>query len=184
MKVLECVLLQVAGVLVLCWLCEAAAGGCSRYGHACWGGHGKRSSRPAKVLPLPMPVPLQVGDVRDMDMDAAETSEAAQDADEGEVQQAEAADGGGGGARRPFTVGGYGLNPAGDLVPLPNKQALQLPDAADESDEDVHRARSQGRRRHKSREDDVQVLLIPDEDSALSDLRVYQILGHTPRKRV
>ncbi|KAE8742571.1 CCHamide-1, partial [Frankliniella occidentalis] len=160
MRVLECVL-QVTVVLVLSWACEASTGGCSRYGHACWGGHGKRSSHAVKALPVTLPV-------RDVDLEAAESgdaSETAQDADDAELEAArvEAADALRRRGYQPYQVDRVdSVLPAhlADLISLPREPVVQDPDPVDESEELMHRIRSQNRRRPKNRENDVQVLII------------------------
>ncbi|XP_034234585.1 uncharacterized protein LOC117641405 [Thrips palmi] len=186
MKLLECILLQVAAVLVLCWLCDGATGGCSRYGHACWGGHGKRSSHD-KLAELGA---KGVGKVLDREVDAddaavVDAQEAPQDPeDDAEVPQAEVLEAPDR-QRRPFQVARrFGLNALADYISIPSGQVFQDPEAADESDEEVHRIRPQNRRRHKNGDNDLQVLIIPNEESQVPDLHIYKILGHAPRKRV
>lgn len=182
MRVLECILLQVAVVLVLCSLCDAATGGCSRYGHACWGGHDKRSSHDKLH---------DVGKVLDREVDAedaavAEAQEAPPDPeDDADTPQGEVRDVSPPdlhyGPRRPFQVARrFGLNALADFISIPRGQAFQEPETADESDEEAPRFR----RRHKNGGNDLQVLIIPNEESQVPDLHIYKILGQAPRKRV
>ncbi|KAK3928113.1 Malate dehydrogenase [Frankliniella fusca] len=152
-------------------------------------GHGKRSPHAAKPLPIPLAD-------RDVDLDAgdpADPGDAVQDPDDVEVEAAAAAARAETGAdsvgyqRRGYqryqVVGSVLPAHLADLISEPREPVVQDTDPADESEELMHRIRSQNRRRVKSRDNDFQVLIIPNEEPQVPDYHIYQILGRASRKR-